>query len=283
MKEKKEAGGQFSLLTETERTPRLNDLCRLSETIVVWLKGSPEKFTFKAYGFNKDHMLMELVLTDSKNPEILFNQKILGNSSSKSLQFFFSGKFTYDKVNKVYLLKLSENVYKFERRKNFRLQTSINHQVKITLNLPEEFIPPTNVVKFDSRSEQTKLFKSFMSIINQVSSDNETSYKVNFKIQDISISGISFIVGEIERKFIIEKNIFLNSSLVFNTKEYEIPKIKIVYVMDYLDPSKPGTRLFKVGLQFVDLPQEIDNELSMQISKELRDSDINKIFEDFLK
>ena len=281
--DKKQEHGQFSLLTDNESKSTFQTLCRKESRIVLWKKGSPTKLNFIAEGFNKDQKLIQLKPDGHTSSSTLIGETILANTSLESLQYFFSGKLSFDKTNNVYFLNLSENVYKFERRKNFRLATVAKHQAKITLKLPESFAPPANVFKLNSRGEQTKLFKAFLEMLNEIDNGDSKTFKVSFKVLDISTSGLAFVVGELEKKYLFESDIFTNSHLEFNQASYIIPKIKLVYIMDFIDPSKPGTRLFKVGLQFQELPDEIDNAISMQISKELRDSDMNRVFEEFLK
>ncbi len=275
--------GQFSLLNAGEVASRFNEFCKSGEKVVVWSKGSNEKFEFRAHAFNKDQSLLEVSLIDAKEPKVLFGLNVLGQTSQKTLQYFFSGQFSFDKMNHVYLIKLTDKIFKFEKRKNFRLSTFPRHQVKLHLNLPEDFQPPTNVLNLAKRGEQTKLFKSFLEMLHQTKSGGKTSYEINFRIQDISINGLSFIIGDLEKKFIFENIHFEKALLEFNEEEFSIPKIRVVYVMDYIDPSKPGTKLYKVGMQLMNLDLETDNRLSMKISKELRESDMNKVFEDFLK
>jgi hypothetical protein len=281
--DKKQNNGQFSLLADHESQTTFQALCRKEAFIVLWKKGTTTKLNFTAEGFNKDQKLIQIRPDDSKAALSLVDETVLANTSLESLQYFFSGKISFDKTNNVYLLKLSENVYKFERRKNFRLTTATKHQAKITLKLPDSFSPPANVFKLDSRGEQTKLFKAFLEMLNEVNHGDTKTFKVSFKVLDISIAGLAFVVGELERKYLFESDVFSNSHLEFNQASYIIPKIKLVYIMDFIDPSKPGTRLFKVGLQFQELPIEIDNAISMQISKEIRDTDMNRVFEEFLK
>jgi hypothetical protein len=281
--DKKKDQGQFSLLPANESKSTFQSICKRESLIKVWKKGSSTKFNFIAEGFNKDQMMIQLRPQSSSIPSSLLEDTLLGNSSLESLQYFFSGKLSFDKMNNVYLFKISENVYKFERRKNFRLSTLTKHNAKVILTLPDSFTPPPNVFRLDSRGEQTKLFKAFLEMLNEVNLGDEKIFKVNFKVLDISTSGLAFLIGELEKKYLFESDVFYNSILEFNETKYIIPKIRLVYIMDFIDPNKLGTRLFKVGLQFLDLPMEIDNAISKQISKELRESDMNRVFEEFLK
>jgi hypothetical protein len=281
--DKKKDQGQFSLLPANESKSTFQSICKKESLITIWKKGSSTKFNFIAEGFNKDQMMIQLRPQSSNIPSSLLEETLLANSSLETLQYFFSGKLSFDKMNNVYSFSISENVYKFERRKNFRLSTALKHNAKIILRLPDSFSPPANVFKLDSRGEQTKLFKAFLEMLNEVNQGDEKFFKVSLKVLDISTSGLAFIVGELEKKYLFESDVFYNSFLEFNETNYVIPKIKLVYVMNFIDPNKPGTRLFKVGLQFLDLPIEIDNAISMQISKELRESDVNRVFEEFLK
>lgn len=273
--------GSFTLLLEHEFAPIFQDGCRLLEQIVFWVKGEKNKFTFELEGFNSKTYSIQI---SPKNSELNYpiEKYVLGNAHILGLQLFISGSLHYDKLNNVYYLKL-DKVYKFERRKNFRIPLSAKKTAQFYIHLPEDLKLPSNVVNLGKAGEQTKLFASFMELIRKNNSDSEKANMVHFKIQDISSSGIALIIGELETRFIIEGAILNNCILHFGEKDFVIPKAKIVYIMDYIDPIKPGTKLFKSGIQFIDLPEDIDNEISKLLSKELRNHELSKVFEDFLK
>ena len=122
--DKKQGHGQFSLLTDHESQTTFQTLCRKDSPIILWKKGSTTKINFIAEGFNKDQNLIQLKPEVNKLASSLVDETVLANTSLESLQYFFSGKLSFDKTNNVYFLKLSENVYKFERLSNEFNKTS---------------------------------------------------------------------------------------------------------------------------------------------------------------
>lgn len=275
------AQGQFTELPILERDAVLSELAKTGEFLTIWIKTSSGKNFFKCKGFSAHSSLLELIPRESGKFENLDKKEVLVSFFLKSMQFFLSGNFSIDKANQTYLLKCSLKMFKFERRKNFRLITFPIHSVRFHMKYPREN-KPNNVVSLRPKGEQTKLFQKFLELVND-KTEVKKNYEASFRVQDLSTTGLSFVIGELESRVISEGLILDNSLLEFNDKKYVIPSSKIVYLMDYIDPAKPGIKFFKVGVAFQNLDLALDNELSMHINKEIRELDSNKVFEDFLK
>lgn len=278
----KQPQGQFTELNSQERDARFSELAKNGELLTVWIKGSTSKFFFKCKGFAPHNRLLELIPREAGQFTELDKKEVLISFFIKSLQFFFTGNFVIEHNNQTYLVKGTEKLFKFERRKNFRLSTDVTHNVKIYLKLPKDFYKPSNVVNLRNNGDQTKLFKKFLELVND-QTDIQKNYPINFRVHDLSTTGLSFIMGELERKLIGENSSFEKVLLEFNNKSYIIPRAKVVYIMDYINRLKPGVKFYKVGMTFEEVDLALDNELSIQINTELREADTNKIFEDFLK
>lgn len=276
------AQGQFTELQTQERDLVISELARTGEFLTVWLKSSSTKTFFKCKGYAPHSNLLELIPRETGQFSQLDKKEVLVSFFLRSMQFFFTGSFSVDQTNRTFLLKISSKAFKFERRKNFRLLTYPIHAVRFHLKFPKLLNKPTNVINLRAKGEQTKLFQKFLELVND-QTDFKKNYEANFRVQDLSTTGLSFVMGELESHFIHDGISLEKSLLEFNDKKYVIPVSKIVYVMDYINPAKPGIKFFKVGVAFQDLDLALDNELSMQINKEIRETDSNKVFEDFLK
>lgn len=275
------AQGQFTELQISERDLVLGELARTGEFVTIWIKSSSNKIFFKCKGYAPYSSLVELIPRESGQFNQLDKKEVLVSFFLKSMQFFLTGVFTIDKINQTYLLKCSLKAYKFERRRNFRLLTFPMHAVRFHLKFPKEG-RPSNVISLRARGEQTKLFQKFLELVND-QTDMKKTYEANFRVQDLSTTGLSFVMGELENRIVYDSLLLENALLEFNDKKYIIPQSKVVYLMDYIDPAKPGVKFFKVGVAFQNLDLALDNELSIHINKEIRELDSNKVFEDFLK
>lgn len=273
--------GQFTELQIQERDLVMGELARTGEFLTVWLKSSPGKSFFKCKGYAPHSSLLELIPRETGQFTQFDKKEVLVSFFLKSMQFFFTGTFSIEKPNQTFLLKISGKAFKFERRKNFRLLTFPQHSVRFHLKYPQ-IEKPSNVISLRAKGEQTKLFQQFLELVND-QTDIKKNYEASFRVQDLSTTGLSFIMGEIESRSIYEGLALDKCLLEFNDKKYVIPISNVVYVMDYIDPAKPGIKFFKVGVAFKELDLSLDNELSIQINKEIRELDSNKVFEDFLK
>lgn len=274
--------GQFTELQIHERDAVMSELAKTGEFLTVWVKASASKSFFKCKGFAPHSSLLELIPRETGQFLHLDKKEVMVSFFLKSLQFFFTGVFSIDKTNQTYLVKISDKLFKFERRKNFRLLTYPIHAVRFHFKFPEKLVKPSNVISLRAKGEQTKLFQKFLELVND-QTDSKKNYEANFRVQDLSTTGLSFIMGELESRYIDENMILEKSLLEFNDKKYIIPQATVVYIMNYIDPVKAGVKFFKVGIAFKNLDLALDNELSIHINKEIRESDSNRIFEDFLK
>lgn len=275
------AQGQFTELPILERDVVLGELAKTGEFLTLWLRSSPTKFFFKCKGFAAHSSLLEIIPRETGNFDNFNKKEVLVSFFLKSMQFFFTANFSIDKTNQTFLLKCSTKVFKFERRKNFRLITFPTHAVRFHMKFPKEN-KPSNVISLRPKGEQTKLFQKFLELVND-QTEIKKNYEASFRVQDLSTTGLAFIMGELEHKIINEGLVLESPLLEFNDKKYVIPQAKVVYLMDYIDPAKPGIKFFKVGIAFQNLDLALDNELSIHINKEIRELDSNKVFEDFLK
>ncbi len=107
--------------------------------------------------------------------------------------------------------------------------------------------------------------------------------KIQFKINDtvydahdISAGGTSFSIEEVDLVKYPEDEIFTNCLLRLNVDKFEIPQAKVAKTWPVKDTEDKPTGVYKVGIAFVDVPKETEEELFKSINGEARAEEIRK-------
>jgi hypothetical protein len=110
----------------------------------------------------------------------------------------------------------------------------------------------------------------------------ESLRQVRIRVQDLSVTGMSVYLGELEVAHFEKERNFKNVTISFVDEIIEVPEVRVVYVVDYISGDK-NLKKYKVGFNFPNLSSKMDDVLSKKINKLLRENDFNKDFENFLK
>jgi c-di-GMP-binding flagellar brake protein YcgR len=137
------------------------------------------------------------------------------------------------------------------------------------------------VVDIKSRTSQTALFKNFLKLV-EMHEDEKKNQNIKYRIQDLSVTGMSLQIGELESQFFKKDFIFKDVQLHFPDELIMIPQVKVVYIVDYISRDKK-IKTYKVGLHFLNLTTTVDEMLGRKINELLRQIDFNKDFENFTK
>ncbi|HLW57663.1 MAG TPA: PilZ domain-containing protein [Bacteriovoracaceae bacterium] len=261
----------FSKQTPDERASRFNQLATLKETIVVWKKGSAQRYKFQATHFDKK--LNELVVD---NGDIIFETqaKLLGTFELRGMNFFC--ELTVVKSSQGYtLFKLADILYKSERRSSYRLLTYPIYEIYALFHI-DHLVEDSSVINLNTGVSRKNLFKSYLKLVDK--GDSENQY-VKVRVQDLSATGLALHISELEEKFIVKDQVYKNLEIHFPDEVIVIPEAKVVYVVPYI--SDKGKK-FKVGVNFPNLSSKIDNHLGRKINELLRQIDSNKDFENFI-
>ncbi|MBL6988178.1 MAG: hypothetical protein ISR65_00280 [Bacteriovoracaceae bacterium] len=91
-----------------------------------------------------------------------------------------------------------------------------------------------------------------------------------FQCLDISSSGTCFVADEeLSKLFTVEKE-FKKIQLVFNKEKYDINKLMIACNIDLKEQNSEGKKLFKIGIQFVNVEVKSKAALIRQVNKALQ-------------
>src|SRR5690606_36704903 len=109
-----------------------------------------------------------------------------------------------------------------------------------------------NVIDLKKRSSQTMLFHSFVKLVNGSEETVENSSTLKIRVQDLSATGMSLHLGELETKYFTKDKIFKNVQIDFSDEQIMIPEVKIEYDVDHTSRDQ-NLKSFKVGLSFPNL------------------------------
>lgn len=269
----------FKALNDSEKLSKLAQLSKSKNSdIIVWKKGSSEKHKLKVCDFMRMRSQIQ-ILKDF--PKELIGVEVLFSFELSGLSFFAKAK-VVERLETQIWLDISEELFKSERRKNFRLLTFPHHNVYINFQIGKEKLRTSNVLSIKGNSgEQTGLFNNFLNLMGEDVEILDPEEYLRFRVLDISATGMAFQFGNIEREFFEgNETVFTNSVLEFNKKMITIPELKILYIQDGYALDK-STTVTKAGIAFQNVDTNLDAELSLLINKTLRS--IESEFEGFLK
>lgn len=266
----------FSKLDPKEKQSRLLQLGNSKGQVTVWVKGSQQKYHYSVLEFDKDRLEVILNTKDemfSKGTELLCSFELRG-------MHFFSQVKTNKSIVGHFILEVPGILFKSEKRSSYRLLTFPIYEVYAEFDLGEAY-QGGKVIDFKNRTNQTGLFKNFIKLV-EGSEDEKKQQSMRYRVQDLSATGLSLHIGELEAQYFSKDCIFKAVNIQFTDEVIVIPEVKVVYVVDYIAGDK-NLKKYKVGLHFPNLPSKIDDQLGKKINQLLREVDFNKDFENFTK
>lgn len=99
-----------------------------------------------------------------------------------------------------------------------------------------------------------------------------------YECNDISAGGTSFTLEEDEKKLFKKGQIYQGCELLFNKKKFPVPKAKIAGMFPNKDPEGKELSGIKVGLAFMGLADQVEEDLTIHINSEARAEEIQKRF-----
>lgn len=266
----------FSKLDTVEKLSRLGQFGLSKGEVTLWIKGQKNKLSFRALEFDKERS--ELLLNSKETP--FPKGTVLLCSFELRGMFFFSEVTCNTSIADHFLVEFKNTLFKSEKRGSYRLLTYPIYEVYCEFILGEAY-QGGKVIDLKTRGNQTALFKNFLKLL-ETKEDSGDDQSVKYRVQDLSTTGLSLHIGEMEAQFFSKDIIYKDMKIHFPDRTISIPEVKVVYIVDYISSDR-NLKKFKVGLNFPNLPPIIDDELGGKINQLLREIDFNKDFENFTK
>ena len=262
----------FSKLDPKEKESRLVQLGNFRGKITIWVKGSKHKQKFNVLEYDSDRQ--DIVL-DSKDNLFPKGTALLCSFDLRGMTFFAEVVSNRSIVD-YFLIEFPGVLFKSEKRSSYRLLTFPIYEVYAEFVFTEMY-EGGKVIDLKSRTNQTQLFKNFLKLMETDKEVDETQ-PVKFRVQDLSATGLSLHISELESKFFFKDAEFAEVKILFNNETITVPEVRVVYVVPL-----PGAKKFKVGFNFPNIPTIIDELIGKKINELLREVDSNKDFENFTK
>jgi hypothetical protein len=267
----------FTKIRTDEALKRINNLKEQNGDIIIWLKGRAIRETYTVSEIYKENRVKIYPKTTSH----LANNSVLIKFSLGGQNYFTTADFKKDPDTDFFILHFNDDFYKSERRSSYRLLVYPTYDVKIYF-LVQDSYQGSNIVDINTGQSETGIFKSFLKIMGQGEESEEVN-EIFYRVQDLSTSGVSFVIGSVDDKYFKEGEQLHDFKIVFDGEEFIVSGARVVYVIDYIQMNKKGLKQFKVGLEFDGLSTTMDSKLGKKITDVLRKNEANEEFEDFIK
>lgn len=252
---------KFSKLNNKEKLSKLFQLFHNNEKLYIWEKG--KKVVFKCEIDSQNNLLIKLkqnhLIKELNDSAILYSFEING------VRFFGSANLLKEE-NEI-TLDCSAQLFKYERRSNFRMLSYPQHKI-YALFSEKTFSESSNVIDFRVGRSITDIFKEFANLVG-LNLDLKEGY-IPIRIIDISLTGFSIHIGELEKDLFPENSETGKFYINFNGHEFEVPNAKVIYVKEVKSQVK-NIDVIKVGFQFLEIDINFDNYLGSIIYDAVRD------------
>jgi hypothetical protein len=254
----------FIKLSSEEVDSRLFQLVQLNNSIDLWERDSE---LFKVNPLSNENGILKIFssgdISTKINKEYFATFKISKNRYYSKLELITN-------ENEDIICSFKSDIYKFEKRVAERLLTFPHFNAYLfTERTPSV---KSNVVDFkrpnDSQLNAINSFEEDQSAIKRED-------KNEFRVLDLSVDGVSFLVSDIESKNFRRGSELENIEIGIDDKFFPIKKIKIITLEEFSDSRASHLSMFRVGAKFIIRNLDLENVVIKSI-----DSDIEKIIID---
>ena len=195
----------FKKLSPQEKKSKLALLPKSKKKVItIWEKGQVERYQLDV----EDYFRTKNEFKTSGNlDDGMKGKTLLCTFDLNGLHFFGQCKVVSNNMNIIFL-DMDEDLFKSERRNNFRLLTYPHHKVYISIKVGKEEIEKNNVINMQTKVSESTLFKNFLHIIDGEENSREDNYEdyIEFRVIDVSVTGLAFQFSELEKSFFKEIN-----------------------------------------------------------------------------
>lgn len=267
---------QFSLLNAAEKRSKLRQLDQAKGQVLLWRKGEKNRTTYRVKSFDKNEDILGL---HDEHLGLKPNENLLASFDLNGVSYFFKVQ-VKAVVNDEIIAKCSDDFYKSERRQNLRILTFPVFELNGHFSIPAHY-ESGKVLNLSRRPGQTGLFKNFLKLV-EGDAEGKSEQKLKLRLQDLSSTGMSVYIGPAELEWFKTGEELKNTEVHFPDEVLRFPRMKIVYVVDHIGHMS-RQKQYKVGLRFDEMPQSLTEALNNKISTMLKEMDLNKDFEEFLR
>ncbi|MBL6988637.1 MAG: hypothetical protein ISR65_02620 [Bacteriovoracaceae bacterium] len=176
-------------------------------------------------------------------------------------------------------LKLTESVFKHEKRDKERLLLFPHHEAYANFSVESGKSSSNNLLYLNkSEKSNVEMIKKF---VEQKSEQGDNICR--FRVMDLSVKGISFIVNQTEFDYFFNKDSGgYDFSITLNKDEFPIKNASVKYRLDYIDSRFPAISMKKIGMHFERIGDLLNTTIKELLGQEFNNDGALKEFEEFV-
>ena len=266
-----EAGpDQFIKLKESEVKKKYLEVAFQKGFIKIWNKGD-KTFDFVLDSVHEDGedgpIKVSLSLKNLEFESDWKGEEVFIYFHLKKSRFFSKGKVEEIKEGESLEVTIEKDLYKLDQRKSKRLLTFPGHRVYAYIKL--QVGNDGGVISLNRPKDHLhNFFKNFQKQVLESQFSNSTPLEkdfledyIGFRVLDLSNSGLSFLLNQIEADYFKKLKSNFRMLLNFSGRKENLEECRLSYLVPYVDPKLGNLSLFKLGLHFKEIEGLIDNPL----------------------
>ena len=252
---------KFIKLKDFEAKEKLESLEKKESWIKIWV--SSKKFlTGKVVSFSEfieDKILtITVAITEIINPhEYVEGKEVCFYFSEGHLEYFAKSKIHEVYENNEIIFALKSPIFKLDQRKKIRHNVQIN-QAYVFFFVDQSSTEVNKILLLNRpKDDLLEFFRKFMKKVyrNTIEGKDAAEFDrvnniIGFRLRDISDTGMSFVVNEIEKSFFNKGIRIYQGILNLNGTLRELQDCMLVHLIPCVDSRAPSVPLFKAGMKF---------------------------------
>lgn len=128
----KKPEASFTKLNIEDAQQAIEDLLRARSDVHLWKKGTTVKEIFRVYDVQAGNF--EIILEPVSKKTEMLDSELIVNFELDKRQFFSTATLIYDENKQLYFLNLAKDIFKCERRRNFRISKDMVSELSFEIN-----------------------------------------------------------------------------------------------------------------------------------------------------
>jgi hypothetical protein len=261
---------QFIKLKESEVKKKYLEVAFQKGFVKIWNKGD-KTFDFVLESVHEDGedgpIKISLSLKNVEFENDWKGEEVFIYFNLKKSRFFSKGKVEEIKEGESLQITIAKDLYKLDQRKSKRLLTFPNYRVYAYIKL--QVGNEGAVISLNRPKDHLhNFFKNFQKQVLESQFSNSTPLEkdfledyIGFRVLDLSNSGLSFLLNQIEADYFKKLKRDFKMLLNFSGRKESLEECRLSYLVPYVDPKLGNLSLFKLGLHFKEIEGLIDSPL----------------------
>lgn len=245
-----------------------------------WKKGTHQTYTCRCLEFQDD----------SEKPFLLIEVPDELKDVEGQLLFHFNyGKIIYygtsivrNKDSEQVEIEVLDQGHRLETRKNFRVLVYPHHDVRGVFYTGQIEKDQASVINIAWGKKESGIKDQIQDFQTHFPKEDEIAVPKNgmiLRVENISVTGLGLRVGKIEVDFFENCKDIKSFDLYINGERITLPGANVVFISQIEDHNRMGVPLYRIGLEFKKVTEQIDLELGRLVNSVLDKENLQAQFE----